>query len=65
MSSSDSGVENSNSRAALEEPVEALLAQFEQVIAQRLGVVGRASAATGNSAYQREPSGCASIRAAT
>ena len=36
ISSSDSGVENSNMRPVLEQPVEAFLAQVEQLVAQRL-----------------------------
>ena len=37
-SSSDSGVENSKMRPVLKQPVEAFLAQIEEMIAQRLGV---------------------------
>ena len=47
--------------ARLKQPVEALLAQIEEMIAQRLRV-GIGSALTGNSAYQREPAGRASMR---
>ena len=56
ISSSDSGVENSKSAPVLEQPVEALLAQLEEMVAQ--GVAWRRARRTGNSAYQREPSGC-------